>query len=176
LPDKPGQVYIELVTITGSPQEREATLCGKKAGQKVVKRWTKMGQKVVKRWSKAGQTRDFVANAKCKYQISNFRARANDYRLGFCDLFALAKRSIENHRLRRLSQMKRRGRFDVQMQSIFTNIVPYCDLFTEGKKEHRSVPRLRTNRNLSADYADFAIFLHQQKGAFKTTDFADDAD
>jgi hypothetical protein len=45
LPGKPGQSYIELVTITWSPQEREAILWGKKAGQKVDKSWTKMGQK-----------------------------------------------------------------------------------------------------------------------------------
>ncbi|TKJ43623.1 hypothetical protein CEE36_02775 [candidate division TA06 bacterium B3_TA06] len=43
------QVYIALVTIMGSPQEREAILWGKKkAGQKVVKSWTKDGQKLDK--------------------------------------------------------------------------------------------------------------------------------
>jgi len=46
------QVYIALVTIMGSPQEREAILWGKK---KVVKRWTKTGQKVDKSWTKGGQ-------------------------------------------------------------------------------------------------------------------------
>ncbi|MCK4334709.1 hypothetical protein KAX06_08025 [candidate division WOR-3 bacterium] len=41
------QVYIALVTIMGSPQEREAILWGKKkAGQKVVKSSPKGGQKV----------------------------------------------------------------------------------------------------------------------------------
>jgi len=40
------QVYIALVTIMGSPQEREAILWGKK---KLVKSWSKVGQKLDKR-------------------------------------------------------------------------------------------------------------------------------